>query len=193
MHKYNDILPEAEPFPQMKSPVINRSGFLRPSSEVSEEDSSSSAEAARIRKRRVSKLLPVDLVQELRNADLINWTKNYVINMTELSHQKTQRKLPMRAKKNAVHWVFGLGIGSVGIMLGASQQRSPLDMFAGDKLFGALTGFETHAVGRKRSRSDEDVATGEERRTRLRSDEYDQTGRRDDSLPPLFDDDTVGQ
>ena len=187
-----NVLPEAEPFPEMMVQETAQPGFLRSSSELQHEESSSeSAEAPLTRKRRAKKVLTIDATQELRNADLAHWNNNYVENMIDAAQAKFQHKAPTMARKNASYWVLGTGIGGVGSGLGSSKIRSPLDMFAGESLLEALTGIETSAAGKKRSRSDEDDEhDSDERRVRSKDDDGDQIGRGDDLN--LEDDAAIG-
>jgi meiotic recombination protein REC8 len=186
-------LPPAEPFPEM---AAQRDSFLKSPSEVPEEDESESAEAAQVPKRRGRRALPLDTVTELRNSDLAQWNTDYVTNMEEAAHRKAQHKQVVQAKRNAAAWVFGNGLGGVGTGFAIPNLRNPLDMFAGDKLYEALTGSQINLAGRKRGRAAEEGETSEseERRTRPRSEDEEQVGRgegldlgNDDELP-RFDD-----
>jgi meiotic recombination protein REC8 len=76
----------------------------------------------------------------LRNTDLAKWNYEYADNMAQAMKQKKQNKLPTLAKKNAAFWVFGLGIGSVGMGLGKHREDGPLKEYAGDELYGLLSG-----------------------------------------------------
>lgn len=190
-------LPAAEPFPETAAPAAGQQRFLKSTSvQEQEEELSDSAEAPLTRKRRGPRVLPMDATQELRASHLTNWNNNYVQNMAKASEQKLSHRIPHQAKKNAAAWVFGSGIGGVGVGLGSSKLPSPLDIFAGDKLMEALTGVELRVAGKKRGRSDEEgqESESEGRRTRPRSDEGEQVGRGDDlmlddnDLPPLFED-----
>jgi len=186
-------LPPAEPFPEM---AAQRDSFLKSPSEVPEEEESESAEAAQIPKRRGRRVLPLDTVTELRNSDLAQWNTDYVTNMEEAAHRKAQHKQIAQAKKNAAAWVFGNGLGGVGTGFSIADLRSPLDIFAGDKLYEAITGIQVNLAGRKRGRAagEGETSESEERRTRPRSEDEEQAGRgegldlgNDDALPQ-FDD-----
>ncbi len=173
------ILPTAEPFPAM---IIQGGNLRTASSEARQEDESSeSAEARLPRKPRAPRELPVDERQELHNADLADWKANYADNMSLAVEAKKNHKAPSLAKKNAAFWVVGAGIGGVGTGLGISKLQSPLDMFAGDSMMEALTGFETTMAGLKRGREgEEDLGSDSEaRRVRMRDGESDQIGRGD--------------
>ena len=175
------ILPDAEAFPEMAPRVPADAGFLRSSSAVPEEESSESAEAPqRRRKSHQPRILPTDMTQELRNADLAQWNNNYIANMTNAAYSKSQHKAPALSKKNAAFWVYGAGIGGIGSGAGSSSQANPLDMFAGDRLLQALTGVEASTAGRKRSRTEEGdhgSDTSEQRRVRMRESDGEQIGR----------------
>ena len=188
-----DVLPDAEPFPEM---VPEPQSFLKSSSVIPAEESSEFGEMAQVRRRRGPKLLPMDLVPELRNSDLAQWNTNYLANMAEASRLKQQHKQPARARKNAAEWVFGIGLGGAGTETRPYNFQGPLDIFAGAKLIEALTGIEGGVTRRKRDRSEESEQTSgsKERRVRPRSEDDQQIGRGEgldlgeDGMPPLFDD-----
>lgn len=188
------ILPQAEAFPPMASQAPpGGTGFLRSSAGPRDESSSSEAAVARQqRKPRGLKILPVDQPQELRNTILAQWNTDYLANMEEAKRSKLQRKSTADAKHNAAFWVFGSGIGGVGVGRGVSNTKSPLaDIFSGEALMRALTGAPTSAVARKRNRSEDegDGSDGsEERRVKMREAE-DEVGRSQGLN--LEDDDTM--
>lgn len=195
-----NLLPEAEPFPEMGSRAAPEPGFLKSSSSVvpEGEPSSESAEAPQRHRPKATKVLTMDVTQELRNADLAQWNSEYLENMLVAARVKQQHKLPSQSKKNASFWVVGNGIGGVGSGLGTTKMQSPLDMFAGDKLMEALTGVEGTAAGKKRMRSSEDDgSSNEERRVKAREAGYAQVGRGegltpdDDNALPRVGDDNV--
>ena len=176
--------------------VAQHQNFFKSSSEVPEEEYCDCAETAQVRRRRGPKVLPTDVVLELRNSDLAQWNTEYLANMAEASRLKQQHKLPAQARKNAAAWVFGIGLGGAGTDLRPYNLQGPLGMFVGDKLREALTGIKSVIVGRKRGRDEEDEQTSgsEERRFRLRSEGDEQIGRGEglnfgeDGMLPLFDD-----
>ena len=172
------VLPEAEAFPPRATQPPTEPTFLRSSSEAPQ-DSSETAEAPARRRHAGPKPLPWDMQKSLRNNDLASWNNNYVANMADATRIKQQHKAPSLAKKNAAHWVYGFGIGGVGLGLGRSQLPSPLNMFAGDQLMTALTGIEPTTRGRKRSHTGDEAgdSDSEGRRVRAREDDDDQIGR----------------
>lgn len=185
-------LPEAEAFPPMQPQGPTQTGFLRSSSEVPQE-SSESAEAPAHRRKAAPKYLAMDQQTSLRNNDLASWNNNYVANMADAAQAKQQHKVAALAKKNAAFFVYGTGIGGVGLGLGGSKLPSPLDMFAGDQLMTALTGLEAAPTGRKRSFAEEEEAhdsDSEGRRVRAREDDGDLVGRGDQMA--LDEEDTMG-
>ena len=191
----NGLLP-AEPFPEMMPRSIPQPNFPKSSSAVpEEEDSAESMAVPWRRKNRSPKAIPMDMAQELRNADLAMWNKNYLNNMAETSHAKAHYKLPAQAKKNAFFWTFGSGVGDVGVGVGSSKLQSPLEIFAGEMLIGALTGVKPSS-SEKRARSDEQdhESANEERRVRAKGDSGEQLGRGndlaldDDDIRQVFDD-----
>ena len=153
-----------------------------------ERDSESSYGAPLRRKKRIPKQLPVDQRQELRNADLAEWKENYIANMAEAVSSQAHRKTAANAKKNAAHWVIGLGIAGVGAGIGAQKLKSPLQVFSGLPFLEALRGIPA-STGRKRPRGDDNEygADNEGRNVRSRDDDGDRFGRGGDNI--LQDDD----
>ncbi|KAL8808536.1 MAG: hypothetical protein Q9182_000087 [Xanthomendoza sp. 2 TL-2023] len=170
----NLMLPQAEAFPPFDHQARAGTGFLRSSAVPQGESSSETALARQQRKPRGRKVLPSDPTQELRNSDLAQWHNDYLANMENAKKAKLHKKASATAKHNAASWVFGAGIGGVGLGRGPSQLKGPLaDMFAGDALMQALTGNSTSAAGKKRSQSgsEADGTDAEERRVRMREGE----------------------
>ncbi|KAL8938250.1 MAG: hypothetical protein Q9211_003297 [Gyalolechia sp. 1 TL-2023] len=160
------ILPQAEAFPPIAPQGPSGTAPL-------DESSSEAAVAPQQRRARQPKELPVDLTQELRNADLAQWNNEYLANMDNAKKSKLQHKSAAVAKQNAAFWVFGQGIGGIGAGKGASQMKGPLaEMFAGDALMRNLTGAPASVAGSKRSRTgdDNDEHDSEARRVRIRED-----------------------
>ncbi|KAL9639966.1 MAG: hypothetical protein Q9164_000595 [Protoblastenia rupestris] len=185
------ILPDAEPFPTMAAVDARNISNVPLSSQAREEqESSESAEAPLRRRRPKQRVLPVDERQELRNADLASWKEDYLINMSEATLTRQNHQAPFIAKKNAAFFVMGAGIGGVGVGIGSSKLKSPLDMFAGEAMMEMLTGIKPSA-GMKRGRDTEggEDTDSEARRVRLREGDGDQIGRGDDMMLP--DDDTM--
>ncbi|KAE8401965.1 hypothetical protein BDV37DRAFT_168209 [Aspergillus pseudonomiae] len=128
-------------------------------------------------KRRAPRLQTLDDRTALRNTDLGNLNSDYVQNMAIALKQKRQNKLPTQAKKNAAFWVFGQGIGSVGLGLGASRVLHPLQQFSGEELYGALDPTARHKE-RKRSRHHDDSEAGSDvQSVRVREEYEEQVGR----------------
>lgn len=145
--------------------------------------SSEAVEAPMRRKKRFAKTMEVDDPQELRNAQLAQWNAEYAQNMAVASKQKQQNKLLTVAKKNAEFWVFGKGIGSVGVGLGSYEVPHPLNAFSGDRLLEMLSGTKKTGSGRKRgrkARDDKESDVEEGRRVRPRNDEAGQTDHGED-------------
>ncbi|KAL8732405.1 MAG: hypothetical protein Q9166_002803 [cf. Caloplaca sp. 2 TL-2023] len=168
------MLPQAEGFPPIAFQAPAGTGYLRSSTVPQDESSSETTRARQRRKRRGPKALPYDQTQELRNSDLTQWNTEYLANMEDTKKSKLHYKAITTAKHNAASFVYGAGIGGVGLGLGASQMKGPLaEMFAGDALLEALTGVSASAAGKKRSRSGDeaDDHEAEERRVRMRKGE----------------------
>ncbi|KAE8350435.1 Rec8 like protein-domain-containing protein [Aspergillus coremiiformis] len=128
--------------------------------------------------RRVPRIQTWDNRTALRNTELANLNNDYVQNMAIASKQKRQNKLPTQAKKNAALNVFGQGIGSVGLGIGASRVSHPLRQFSGEELYGALDPTKRHK-GHKRGRftNDDGEVDSDTRRVRAREEYEDQVGR----------------
>ncbi|KAL8790618.1 MAG: hypothetical protein Q9213_000465 [Squamulea squamosa] len=185
------VLEQGEAFPPVATQAPVDGGFLRSAIISQEESTSETALARQQRKRRGPRALPVDQTQELRNSDLAQWNNDYLANMEKAKKAKLQHKATAVAKQNAASWVFGAGIGGVGLGMGASKMKGPLaETFAGDALIQALTGAPGSAIGQKRSRVEDEVedSESEERRVRMRQGE-EEVGR--DPGIQLEDDDTM--
>ncbi|KAJ5919168.1 hypothetical protein N7466_010111 [Penicillium verhagenii] len=89
---------------------------------------------------RVIKTINSDDTISLRNTDLARWNNEYVANMALALKQKQKNKIQNNVKKNGAFWVFGQGIGSVGIGLGAAHANHPLKCFSGEELYDAVCG-----------------------------------------------------
>ncbi|KAL2007435.1 hypothetical protein VTN00DRAFT_8873 [Thermoascus crustaceus] len=145
----NGILPPGVPFPR------RRPGLLPDPDYIEEEEVGGAAPqtretAMRRNKKRAPLNLPIDERQELRNADLAQWNNEYLRNMAVASKQKEQNRMVTQTRRNAAFWVFGQGIGSVGVGLGTSHVAHPLDQFSGEQLLATLQGQEPRSRGRKR-------------------------------------------
>jgi hypothetical protein len=159
------MLPDAEPFPVIggalgskdRHPNLNDSDRI-----VSEPEEASyiSAEAPQKRKRaKKAKSMHVDQTNELKNADLSMWQKQYLDNMTANKLVKAHHKSTTRAKKNAYRYVYGIGINGVGEGVGDAKLESPLVMFSGAALFAKLMGTpltRNAKRGTKRAHEDQD-------------------------------------
>lgn len=172
----NDEIPPivSENFPESTRHLPTHTEGLRSSLMISEEEQSLEAAEAPLRHRhRARRELPWDEINELRNTDLARWNNGYVENMMANNESKLHKKSSKHSKKNAIHWVYGSGIGGVGSGVGWPKLKSPLCMFAGDSLMEALTGAASSIRGRKRPRDeDSDSESGSERR-RVRLEEAD--------------------
>ncbi len=187
-------LPEAVPVSPVAIPEGEEACSAR-----GEESSPDLAEASHRRKRSAMKELQMDVTMELRNSELTQWNNEYVGNMTEVSKHKERSRLQAQARKNALFWVSGIGIGGIGIGLGSSHLETPLGQFGGEMLLEAVTGVRSDAAGKKRDREgdgdEDDQSVSEGRRVRSRQDDDDQIGRgdqaalQDEGLNLTFDED----
>ncbi|KAJ9488580.1 hypothetical protein VN97_g4723 [Penicillium thymicola] len=132
--------------------------------------------ATRTRRVRRPKEIISDDTTALRNMTLAQWNNEYIANMTQALKQKQQNKIPTISKKNAAFWVFGQGIGSVGVGLGMDHEPHPLNLYSGDDLFEAVGGY-TQRKGRKRSADDDDDDMSEGRRVRARNEQTEHLSR----------------
>ena len=121
---------------------------------------------ARMRRIRHPKVIITDEATSLRNMELGKWNTEYAANMVEARNQRDQNKIPAMSKKNAAFWVFGQGIGSVGVGLGVHSEPHPLKAFSGKELLDAVCSTERHK--RKRLNESENP---DERHVRTREDE----------------------
>ncbi|KAJ5263345.1 hypothetical protein N7478_010950 [Penicillium angulare] len=87
---------------------------------------------------RIIKYIDPDNTTTVRNSDLAQWNNEYTSNMAYASNQKQQNKIQTTSKKNAAFYVYGQGIGYVGIGLGQNKKDHPLKCFSGISLFNAL-------------------------------------------------------
>lgn len=173
-------LPEAAPVSPVAVPEAEDAGVAR-----DEESSPDLAEASHRRKRSAMKELQMDVTMEVRNAQLTQWNNEYVENMTEVSKHKERSRLQAQARKNALFWVSGIGIGGIGLGLGSSHLQTPLGQFGGELLLEAVTGVRSDMAGKKRDRegdgNEDDQSVSEGRRVRSRQDDDDQVGRGDEA------------
>lgn len=143
------------------------------------ENSHDTQEVADGQTRNSSKSLLMDEQTAFRNTELAQINNEYLQNMALILKQKAQNKVPVQAKKNAAFWVFGQGIGSVGVGLGASHMVHPLHVFSGHELLDFLH-FEQSKQGAKKRRrpaADEESGSDSGRRVRARGESEEQIGR----------------
>lgn len=91
-------------------------------------------------RKRPLREIALDEKTTLRNADLARSNEEYLVNMAQATKQKKYNRLPTITKKNAAFWVYGQGLGSVGMGLGANHEPHPLNMFSGERLYKSLGG-----------------------------------------------------
>lgn len=126
-------------------------------------------------KRQAKAIIP-DGVTTLRNTDLARWNDEYEANMAQASKLKQQNKMQTISKKNAAYWVFGKGIGAVGIGLGAQHAAHPLTCFSGKGLYDAFWP-EAEQTGQKRTHDEDSDTDADENARRVRA--------RDEQAEPL--------
>ncbi|QSZ34853.1 hypothetical protein DSL72_007712 [Monilinia vaccinii-corymbosi] len=137
------VLPDAEPFDMrvfmsgaLPAPVPGRE---RSRSQPEESSSESAAAPSRPRKLKTKKQLPIDQTQELQNSDLLTWQTQYLATQDVLSAAKLTTKGHGLAKKNALMFVMGNGLNGVGMRIGSTTLKGPLNMFSGDALLAKIT------------------------------------------------------
>lgn len=91
-------------------------------------------------RKRALREITLDEATTLRNADLFRANEEYLANMAQTTKQKRHNRLHTIAKKNAAFWVYGQGLGSVGMGLGATREPHPLNTFSGERLYKSLGG-----------------------------------------------------
>lgn len=174
-------LPEAEPFPERRSPQQEeqRTSAVKGSEQ---EESSETAEAQMGRRQRTKKPLAQDRTTELRNSDLQAWQRDYLQNMTEAAESKAAHRLPIQAKKNAQHLIWDTGLGGIGTEIGQLGIANPLSMFYGQGLYETITGIKPTIAGQKRTQESIEREEEEERRKRQRSRSLDDAVRREEDV-----------
>ncbi|RHZ49529.1 uncharacterized protein CDV56_100552 [Aspergillus thermomutatus] len=164
------------------TPVFNADTFMpqAPEAQHSEEieNASDTREATMRRTRRIPKAVATDSQTALRNTELAQYNNEYVQNMAAALKQKLKNKVPTQAKKDAVFWVYGQGIGSVGVGLGIAHVQHPLHFFSGETLYASLTSVERSKKRKSSPSTNEDSdADSETRRVRRREESEEQLGR----------------
>lgn len=138
-------------------------------------ENSPNAEMAEDRQSRnasKSMTMMMDEQTAFRNTELAQINNEYLQNMALILNQKAQNRVPTQAKKNAAFWVFGQGIGSVGVGLGTSHMVHPLHLFCGDKLLEVLHVEQSKQGPKKRTCPSDDERDSESgRRVRARESE----------------------
>ncbi|GIJ90144.1 hypothetical protein Asppvi_009095 [Aspergillus pseudoviridinutans] len=164
------------------TPVFNGDTSMPQAPEVQHTEEvdivSETREASMRRTRRIPKAVATDTQTALRNTELAQYNNEYVRNMAAALKQKLKNRVPTQAKKNADFWVFGQGIGSVGVGLGTSHVQHPLHLFSGETLYASLTSVERSKKRKGSPSTTEDSdADSETRRVRRREESEEQLGR----------------
>ncbi|GIC88753.1 Rad21/Rec8 N terminal domain protein [Aspergillus udagawae] len=164
------------------TPIFNGDTSMPQASEVQHpeevENVSETREASMRGTRRVPKAVATDTQTALRNTELAQYNNEYVQNMAAALKQKLKNRVPTQAKKNADFWVFGQGIGSVGVGLGTSHVQHPLHFFSGETLYASLTSIERSKKRKGSPSTTEDSdANSETRRIRRRGESEEHLGR----------------
>jgi hypothetical protein len=105
--------------------------------------------AHRLRATRSKRALPVDRTLELRNRDINGYSARYIEIMRAAEKERIARTIPHQAKKNAYHWILGVGLNGIGAS--TYGLSNVLEMFTGTMLY-EMIGQTLPAVSeRKRS------------------------------------------
>lgn len=166
-------LPEAAPFSARQPSTALPAGKNRQSSSVHSDEASSIIHVAPQRRVRAKPAIKVDLHTQIKSNDLKAWDDNYVLNMAKerLEHAHVTSTLP-QSKKNAEHFVLGIGLSGLGREFDSDLEHPLRQAFSGKAFFDTLTGKETSPAGKKRSHTsdeDEDEEDEDGRRVRPRS------------------------
>lgn len=134
-------------------------------------------------RQRQAKAIPTDTETVLQNIELADLMHKYLQNMAIAWERQQNNQFSLQAKQNAAFWVFGKGIGSVGIGVGVTRFTHPLHLFSGQELYDTLSPF---AMPKKRKRGrpsgkDNDEES-EMRRVRAREEAEEHIGRGDDNV-----------
>ncbi|KAI5289274.1 hypothetical protein KEM52_000841, partial [Ascosphaera acerosa] len=113
----------------------------RPSTtEISETTASAQERSKRSpTRKRTLRALESDSRPELRNSHLLQWSEEYVQLMASAKRAKLMQDLSNKAKCNAAYWMLGKGLGDVGQQLDATENKHPLQVYAGQALLQTLT------------------------------------------------------
>ena len=183
-----DLNENAAPFPTA-SHTANDQSHKEALSEEEHVISMETAEAPLRYRKRGPRVIALDETQELRNPDLAAWNQEYLANMAEAAKAKNSNQSKTQVRRNADFWIFGQGIGGVGVGIGSNAMASPLDMFSGEALLEALAAISP-MLAKKRTSSSDESEDSEGRRVRARTDDGLLTGG-DAGLDEqiMFDDD----
>ena len=121
------------------------------------------------RKHRSPRTMKLDLLTQISRDELLQWDHDYLESMSRLDGQKANAKSQAQARKNAVAWIVGRGIGAVGMSIGNHGFAHPLESFCGDSLLVALSDDPpVNEQTRKRSSSHEEDDESHGRNVRRR-------------------------
>jgi hypothetical protein len=121
------------------------------------------------RKHRSPKTMKLDVLTQISRDELLQWDRDYLENMSRLDVHKANVKGQAQARRNALSWIAGRGIGSVGVGISNYGFAHPLDSFCGDSLLVALSDEPpVSEQSRKRSPSHEGDDEGHGRNVRRR-------------------------
>lgn len=127
------------------------------------------------RKQRSSRKIQLDVSTQIPGAELARWDEEYLHNMSLAEKQKSYSRAVAQAKKNAIQWVSGWGIGSIGLGPVGLIVSHPLQSFCGKQLLATLSdgyGDSESEQGRKRQCSEVDQDDADSlRRVRRRTSE----------------------
>ncbi|RMD42955.1 hypothetical protein DV735_g2180, partial [Chaetothyriales sp. CBS 134920] len=140
------LLPSAHPFSPLQVPGLDEQGRQGRQAEdllfVPSSSSSPTTTAKRVPQQhaRKARRVQIDARAELTNAELRQWTNDYLSHMASVVRHKEQYGSVAQARKNAAFWIMGQGVGGVEVLFGQDRTDHPLAVFSGQGLLDALRG-----------------------------------------------------
>lgn len=129
---------------------------------------------------RAKKPIPVDRTLELRNRDINGSSAHYAAIMLAAEKERLARRIPHQAKKNAYHWILGVGLNGIGAS--TYGLNYPLQIFTGATLYEMIGQTPPAATGRKRSHDSEEAEGEAARNVRRRLEDEGLVALGDDAM-----------
>ncbi|RMZ81408.1 hypothetical protein DV738_g2198, partial [Chaetothyriales sp. CBS 135597] len=93
--------------------------------------------------RKAKRWVQIDARAELTNAELRQWTNDYLAHMASVVRHKEQYRSVAQARKTAAFWVLGQGVGGVEILFGQDRTDHPFPLL-GKGLRSRLPSLDIH-------------------------------------------------